>query len=55
MVARARDCQAVSLYTNKRMVRNVALYRGVGYVVVGERAHPSREGETLLDMTKPLC
>ena len=54
VVARARGYQAISLFTNKRMARNVALYERIGYVGVGERPHPSRKGETLLDMAKHL-
>ena len=42
------------LYTNKRMQRNVALYVSCGFAKSGERPHPSREGEVLIDMVKPV-
>jgi ribosomal protein S18 acetylase RimI-like enzyme len=42
------------LYTNKRMQRNVALYVSYGFAKSGERPHPSREGEVLIDMVKPV-
>lgn len=42
----------VRLYANRRMQRNVALYRAVGFVEVGTHPHPSRVGEVLIDMAK---
>jgi ribosomal protein S18 acetylase RimI-like enzyme len=42
------------LYTNTRMRRNVALYTSCGFVETGERPHPSRPGEELVDMAKPV-
>ena len=42
------------LYTNRRMERNVRLYRRCGFVEVGERPHPSRPGEILVDMVKAV-
>ena len=42
----------VRLYTNRRMVQNVRLYRNSGYVEIGARPHPSRPGEVLVDMAK---
>ena len=42
------------LYTNRRMEKNVALYRSAGFVATGERPHPSRPGEFLVDMSKRL-
>jgi ribosomal protein S18 acetylase RimI-like enzyme len=44
----------VRLYTNRRMTRNVTLYRRCGFVEVGTRPHPSRAGEMLVDMVRPL-
>jgi ribosomal protein S18 acetylase RimI-like enzyme len=42
----------VRLYTNRRMVQNVRLYRKNGYVEIGARPHPSRPEEVLVDMAK---
>lgn len=42
------------LYTNTRMTANVRLYRRRGFHEVGTRAHPSRPGEFLVDMSKTL-
>ena len=42
------------LYTNRRMERNLALYRDSGFVETGTRPHPSRAGEVLVDMAKPV-
>ena len=42
------------LYTNRRMERNVALYTSCGFVEIATRPHPSRPGEVLVDMVKPL-
>ena len=42
----------IRLYTNRRMEGNVRLYRRCGFVEVGERPHPSRPGEVLVDMLK---
>jgi ribosomal protein S18 acetylase RimI-like enzyme len=53
-LARAAGLQAVRLYTNERMERNVSLYLRCGFVEIGRRPHPSRQGETLLDMEKTL-
>jgi ribosomal protein S18 acetylase RimI-like enzyme len=36
------------------MERNLALYRRHGFVEVGTRPHPSRAGEVLVDMVRPL-
>jgi ribosomal protein S18 acetylase RimI-like enzyme len=44
----------VRLYTNQRMERNLALYRRCGFTEIGKRPHPSRPGETLVDMEKTL-
>jgi ribosomal protein S18 acetylase RimI-like enzyme len=50
--ARATGLPEVRLYTNRRMERNVALYRAAGFVEVGSHPHPSRAGEILVDMAK---
>ena len=44
----------VRLYTNQRMERNLALYRHCGYSASGQRPHPSRPGEVVVDMAKPV-
>ena len=44
----------VRLYTNRRMTRNITLYRRCGFVEVGTRPHPSRAGEVLVDMVRTL-
>lgn len=44
----------IRLYTNQRMERNVALYRGYGYIAVGTRPHPSRAGEVLIDFVRKV-
>jgi ribosomal protein S18 acetylase RimI-like enzyme len=44
----------VRLYTNRRMTRNITLYRRYGFVEVGTRPHPSRAGELLVDMVRTL-
>jgi hypothetical protein len=41
----------VRLYTNKRMERNIALYRRHGFIEVVTRPHPSRPGDVLVDGT----
>jgi ribosomal protein S18 acetylase RimI-like enzyme len=52
--AAAIGVSEVRLYTNTRMERNIALYRRHGFVEVGERPHPSRPGDVLVDMLKTL-
>lgn len=44
----------IRLYTNKRMERNIALYRRHGFAEVGMRPHPSRPGDVLVDMVRTL-
>jgi len=36
------------------MTRTISLYERCGFTISGERPHPSRAGEYLVDMTKPL-
>jgi ribosomal protein S18 acetylase RimI-like enzyme len=42
------------LYTNTQMKRNVILYQSHGYVAIGNRPHPTRAGEMLVDMARPV-
>lgn len=51
---RARGFKAIRLYTNKKMERNIELYRRFGYAVTGERLNPARPGHVIVDMEKPL-
>ncbi len=44
----------VRLYTNSRMEANIRLYLKAGFRRIGERPHPSRIGEMLTDMSKPV-
>jgi ribosomal protein S18 acetylase RimI-like enzyme len=45
---------AIRLYTNLRMQKNLALYRRHGFVETGRRPHPSRPGQVLVDMEKKV-
>ncbi len=36
------------------MTRNLALYVAAGYRRTGERPHPTRPGEVLVDLAKPV-
>ncbi len=51
-LARRRGLPELRLYTNARMTKNLALYRGAGFVETGRRPHPSRAGEVLVDLAK---
>ena len=53
--AKLGGCGTLRLYTNARMLRNVALYRACGFAETGRRPHPSRPGETLIDMAKQVA
>ena len=44
----------VRLYTNRRMERNLLFYRSCGYREMGTRPHPTRLGEVVVDMMKPV-
>lgn len=44
--------QEIRLFTNALMERNLAVYRRWGFVETGRRVHPTREGHSLIDMTK---
>jgi GNAT superfamily N-acetyltransferase len=50
--ARVTGFSEVRLYTNRRMERNVALYRAAGFIEIGNHPHPGRAGEVLVDMAK---
>lgn len=52
--ARQAGLGRVTLYTNARMERNIALYAAHGYRETGRRAHPIRPGWVLVDMEKQL-
>ncbi|MGE3528131.1 MAG: GNAT family N-acetyltransferase [Methyloceanibacter sp.] len=51
--AREAKVPEIRLYTNGRMVRQMALYRRHGFARIGQRPHPTLPGHTLVDMTKP--
>ncbi|MBC6445285.1 MAG: GNAT family N-acetyltransferase [Alphaproteobacteria bacterium GM202ARS2] len=42
------------LYTNSRMEKNLSIYRKAGFTEQGQRPHPSRPGELLIDMSKKV-
>ncbi len=42
----------VRLYTNARMMRNIAMYEAAGYRETGRRPHPLRPGFVIVDMAK---
>jgi ribosomal protein S18 acetylase RimI-like enzyme len=52
--AAAIGVSEIRLYTNQRMVGNIALYRRHGFAEVGTRPHPSRPGDVLVDMIRTL-
>lgn len=60
LLAHAESCTAakrlreIRLYTNKRLLRNIALYERYGFIRKGEPPHPSRRGEILLDRYKHI-
>jgi ribosomal protein S18 acetylase RimI-like enzyme len=51
----ARGFRTISLYTNRKMVRNIELYRRRGYVVTAERENTKRPGHFIVDMEKTLA
>jgi ribosomal protein S18 acetylase RimI-like enzyme len=53
--ALAIGARAVRLFTNRRMKRNLSLYRRCGFREIGARPHPSRAGEVLIDMEKRIA
>lgn len=52
--AAARQLRQLRLYTNKQMTRNLAFYTQYGFIKSGERPHPNRLGEVLIDMSKEV-
>ena len=53
--AREAGLGRVTLYTNARMEKNIALYTASGYRETGRREHPIRAGWVLVDMEKKLA
>lgn len=53
--AREAGLGRVTLYTNARMEKNIALYTASGYRETSRRAHPIRPGWVLVDMEKALA
>ncbi len=53
-LAAEKRLNEVRLYTNSRMEANIRLYLKAGFRKTGERPHPSRIGERLTDMSKPV-
>jgi ribosomal protein S18 acetylase RimI-like enzyme len=43
------------LFTNTQMQRNIALYRSHGYAETAIRPHPSRSGQMIVDMVRPVA
>lgn len=52
--ARLLGLSEVRLYTNALMERNIAIYKGRGYVETCRRPNPKRPGWTVVDMAKGL-
>lgn len=52
--ANRRGAFALTLYTNARMDRNIAIYRRFGFEETGRRPNPRRPGWIIVDMEKPL-
>lgn len=52
--ARLAGKARMTLYTNARMIRNIALYQKLGYRETGRRQHLTRPGFTFVDMEKAL-
>ena len=50
--AREIGVAEVRLYTNQRMVRNIAIYKLAGFVVTGTRPHPTKTDHVVVDMVK---
>jgi len=48
------NVRELRLFTNSRMHRNLEFYRRLGFVEIGTRAHPTRVGERLVDMSRIL-
>ena len=52
--ASAAGVAELRLYTNARMEKNIALYQSCGYGIFNRRPHPSRLGELLVDLRRPV-
>jgi ribosomal protein S18 acetylase RimI-like enzyme len=52
--ARLASKARMTLYTNALMIRNIALYRKLGYYETGRRQNTARPGFTIVDMEKAL-
>ncbi|MGX5666660.1 GNAT family N-acetyltransferase [Rhizobium daejeonense] len=52
--ARLAGKARMTLYTNALMIRNIALYRKLGYRETGRRPNTLRPGFTIVDMEKTL-
>jgi ribosomal protein S18 acetylase RimI-like enzyme len=52
--ARQHLIAEIRLFTNKRMVSTIGLYKRRGFAILGERPHPRRASEILVDMKKIL-
>jgi len=52
--ARELGFSEIRLYTNKKMLRNQAIYQRAGYRETGRRPHPNQSGLMLVDMAKTL-
>jgi ribosomal protein S18 acetylase RimI-like enzyme len=52
--AREIGVAEVRLFTNQRMVRNIAIYTLAGFSVTGTRRHPTEAGHLVVDMAKPV-
>lgn len=51
---RLQGLPEVRLYTNAKMERNIALYKGYGFHETGRRPNPYRPGWTIVDMGKTV-
>lgn len=51
----SRGFEVITLYTNRKMVRNIELYRRRGYAVTAERENTKRPGHFIVDMEKKLA
>jgi ribosomal protein S18 acetylase RimI-like enzyme len=54
-VGAERGHSEIRLYTNRRMTRNIELYRRLGYSITGERTNSKRPGHFIVDMAKKLA
>ena len=54
-IARKRGFEAMELYTNAKMERNIRIYRKHGYVETRRRAHPTLANTVVVYMEKKLA